>query len=159
MVLSPQEKEFLEGLLQEAQGLDSPVLFLLHRIQEKWGQISWESANFISKNLNVPMAQIYSATTFYEEFTIKPVGKNTVRICRGIVCHSKGSLKVLDSVKEHLGIDEGETTNDGLFTLLESSCIGQCDGAPAMMVNNKVYRDLDPGKAIDILEDLKKGGE
>ena len=159
MVLSPQEKEVLEDFLKEADGLDSPILYLLHRIQKKWGQISWDSANFISKSLDVPMTQIYSAATFYEEFTIKPMGKNIVRVCRGVVCHSKDSLKILRSIKEHLGIDEGETSDDGLFTLMESSCIGQCDGAPAMMVNEEVYRGLDPEKTLELLEDLKKGGE
>jgi NADH-quinone oxidoreductase subunit E len=158
MVLSPQEKEILEGFLKEAEGLDSPVLFLLHRIQEKWGQISWDSANFISKELGVPMTQIYSAATFYEEFTIKPVGKNIIRVCRGIVCHTKDSAKLLEIVSGHLGIGEGETTPDGIFTIMESSCIGQCDGAPAMMVNGTVYRDLDPDGAISILEELKEGG-
>ena len=158
MVLSSQEKEILEGFKQEAEGLDSPVLFLLHKIQEKWGQISWDSATFISKNLNVPMTQIYSAATFYEEFTIKPMGKNIVRICRGVVCHSKESWKILDAVKEHLGIGEGETTDDGSFTLLASSCIGQCDGAPAIMVNDSVYRDIDLHQVMEILDDLKIGG-
>ena len=134
MVLSPQDKEVLEGYLEEAKGLDSPVLFLLHKIQKKWGQISWDAASYISKNLDIPMTQIYSAATFYEEFSIEPVGKNIIRICRGVVCHSRDSLRILTSVKEHLGIDEGETTEDGLITLLESSCIGQCDGAPAMMI-------------------------
>ncbi len=158
MVLSSQEKEILEGFMQEAEGLDSPVLFLLHKIQKKWGQISWDSATFISKDLNIPMTQIYSAATFYEEFTIKPMGKNIIRICRGVVCHSKDSWKILDAVKEHLGIDEGETTDDGSFTLLDSSCIGQCDGAPAMMVNDSVYRDIDPAQVMKILDDLKNGG-
>lgn len=159
MVLSPQDKEVLEDLLKEAEGLDSPILYLLHGIQEKWGHISRDSANFISQNLDVPMTRIYSAATFYEEFTIEPTGKNMVRICRGVVCHSKDSMKVLDAVKVHFGIDEGETTEDGLFTLMESSCVGQCDGAPAIMVNDRVYRDITSEKAIRLLEELKKGGD
>jgi len=81
MVLTPQEKDKLQGLVKEADGLDSPVLFLLHRIQKEWGQITWDCANFISKALNVPMTQIYSAATFYEEFSVKPLGKNIIRIC------------------------------------------------------------------------------
>jgi NADH-quinone oxidoreductase subunit E len=105
------------------------------------------------------MTQIYSASTFYEEFTIRPVGRNIVRICRGVVCHSRSSMDLLGRIKEHLGIDEGETTEDGLLTLMESSCIGQCDGAPAMMVNGIVHRDLDAERAIGIIEDLRKGGE
>jgi NADH-quinone oxidoreductase subunit E len=159
MVLSPQDKEVLEGLLKEAEGLDSPILFLLHRIQERWGQISWDSANFISQNLYVPMTQIYSAATFYEEFTIKPIGKNIIRICRGIVCHSNDSLKILNSTKEHLGIDEGETTEDGMFTLMESSCIGQCDGAPALMINDNVYRNISADSVIELLNSIRTGGD
>jgi NADH-quinone oxidoreductase subunit E len=159
MVLTPQEKDKLQGLVNEADGLDSPVLFLLHRIQEEWGHISWDSAKFISRALDIPMTQIYSAATFYEEFSVKPHGKNIIRICRGVVCHSRGSKKILETIKEHLGIEEGETTEDGLITLDDCSCIGQCDGAPAIMVNDIVHRDIDESQIIGIINELRKGGE
>ena len=75
------------------------------------------------------------------------------------MCHSKESKKILETIKGHLGIDEGETTEDGLITLDDCSCIGQCDGAPAIMVNDIVHRGIDEDQIVSIIDDLKKRGE
>ncbi|MGA1819615.1 MAG: NAD(P)H-dependent oxidoreductase subunit E [Thermoplasmatota archaeon] len=159
MVIGAKDRKVLDGLLAEVEGLDSPVLFLLHRIQEEWGCISWETARYISEALGVPLTQIYSAVTFYEQFSLKAQGKHVIRLCRGVVCHGKGSRDLMTGIRDHLGIREGETTADGLFTLAESSCIGQCDGSPSMMIDHEVHRKIDLGRAIQLIEDLRSGGE
>ncbi|MGA1873517.1 MAG: NAD(P)H-dependent oxidoreductase subunit E [Thermoplasmatota archaeon] len=159
MVVSAKDKEVLDGLLAEAEGLDSPVLFLLHRMQEHWGHVNWDIANYVADSIGVPLTQLYSAVTFYEEFSLEMTGKYVVHLCRGVVCHARGSREISEGIREYLGIHDGETTADGLFTLRESSCIGQCDGSPAMMVNERVHRELDLDRAIAILKDLGKGGE
>ncbi|MGA1792473.1 MAG: NAD(P)H-dependent oxidoreductase subunit E [Thermoplasmatota archaeon] len=159
MVIGVKDIKVLDGLLAEAKGLDSPVLFLLHKIQETWGCITWETARYIADALEIPLTRIYSVVTFYEQFTLKAEGKHVIRLCRGVVCHGKGSKDLMAGISGHLSIKEGETTADGLFTLEESSCIGQCDGSPAMMIDHDVHRNLDIGKAIQLIEDLRKGGE
>ena len=159
MVIGAKDSEVLDGLLAEVEGLDSPMLFLLHRIQEHWGYIDWEMARTVSEALKIPMTQIYSAVTFYEQFTLEVEGKHVIRLCRGVVCHGKGSRDLIKGIQAHLGIGPGETTSDGLFTLHESSCIGQCDGSPAMMIDKEVYRDLDLGRAVELIDELRKGGE
>jgi len=159
MVLSSQDREVLDGFLKEAGGRDSTVLFLLHRMQERWGFIGARQAEYVSRSLNVPLAEIYSAATFYEEFKIRPVGNNIIKVCRGIVCHANGSLEILNAIKGLLKIEAGETTEDGRITLLETSCIGQCDGSPSIMVNGTVHRNLDTTTALKIVSDLIEGGE
>ena len=159
MVLTQDEKDFLDGLLEEASGLESPVLFSLHRLQKEFRCIRREHAEYIATSLNRPLTEIFEAATFYDEYSLEESGKHIVKVCRGIVCHSWSSKKVIDAVKGYLGlIDEG-TTEDKLFTLHGNSCIGQCDGAPAMMVDDRVYRNLDPETAVSILRELKEGGE
>lgn len=154
MPLSPAEKEFLDGIIEESRDLDSPVLFLLHRIQNEYGWIKKDFAEYISKAILRPLTEIYAAVTFYDEFSTDPKGKIKIRVCRGIACHSKGSLKIIDAVRNRLGLSGKETTDDGRITLEEASCIGQCDGAPAMMINEKVYRNLDVEKAVNIVSTL-----
>lgn len=157
MVLSSDDKIVLEGFLKEAEELDSPVMFLLHRIQSRWKRIPGDAARFIADSLNIPLTQVHFAASFYEEFTFEPTGSIIIRVCRGVVCHSKGSKKLLKALSDHLGLEPGETTEDGSITLMDSSCVGQCDGAPAMMVDDKVYRDLDETEAIRIINGIRGG--
>jgi len=154
MALSTEDREFLDAVLKESSSLESPILFLLHRLQERYRMIDSEHVKYLSQKLNRPFSELYSAATFYDEFTLEAQGEYVIRVCRGITCHSKGSLKILTALEKKLGIRDGETTKDGRFTLHGSSCIGQCDGGPAMMVNEDVYRNLDEGKALDILDGL-----
>ncbi|MFW3145942.1 MAG: NAD(P)H-dependent oxidoreductase subunit E [Thermoplasmatota archaeon] len=158
MVLAKEDKEYLDTLFQEASGRQSPVLFLLHRIQARYGRIPHASAKYISEKLGVPLTQIYSAATFYEEFSQEGRGRVVIRVCRGVVCHSRGSRDILDSFCSELGIGPNETTEDGRFTLLESSCMGQCDGSPAVMVNDEVHRDLDRQGVSELVRRMKGGG-
>ena len=157
MVLGSEDKVVLDRFLEEAEGLDSPVMFLLHRIQEHWNMIPEDAARYIAGELDIPMTQIYFAASFYEDFSLEREGKIKIRICRGIVCHSRGSRELLDAASEILGIPPEGTTEDGRITLIGSSCIGQCDGAPAMMVNDVVHRNIDKERLASIISEIKEG--
>jgi NADH-quinone oxidoreductase subunit E len=160
MALSTEDREFLDTVLKESSSLESPILFLLHRLQERYRMIGSQHVKYISKKLDRPFSEIYSAATFYDEFTLEPTGEYVIRICRGISCHSRDSLKLFNAIKNKFGIEDGETTEDGRISIDGSSCIGQCDGAPAMMINDDVYRNLDVEKALEIIDEiLNKGGD
>ncbi|OYT44650.1 MAG: NAD(P)H-dependent oxidoreductase subunit E [Thermoplasmata archaeon] len=159
MSLPEEENRFLDTVLEKASRLDSPILFILHQLQERYGMIKPEHADHVSARLGIPLVRLHAAAEFYEHFTLERRGRYIIRLCRGIVCHGKGSLPILEALKERLGIEDGETTEDGMVTLETASCIGQCDGAPAMMINDVVYRDLTVEGAIAIIDDiLKEGG-
>lgn len=158
MALSTEDRKFLDGILEGSSGLESPVLFLLHKLQDRYAMISSDHVHYLAKELGRPPSELFSAVTFYDEFRLEHAGKFVVRVCRGISCHSLASSMILDALKQKLGIEDGGTTEDGLITLEGASCIGQCDGGPAMMVNHEVYRNLDAGKALSIIDNLIKEG-
>jgi NADH:ubiquinone oxidoreductase subunit E len=105
--------------------------------------------------MDIPKSKVNSVLTFYSFFSTKPKGKYTVSICLGTACYVRGGKEVLQKLKEVLSIDVGETTDDKIFSLQVMRCIGACGLAPAMSVNNKVYKQVNPNKVQAILGMLK----
>ena len=105
----------------------------------------------ISDGLDVPMSEIYGVVTFYTQFTTNPKGKYNVAVCLGTACYVKGSGIIIDKLKEKLGIDVGECTPDGKFSIEATRCIGACGLAPVLTVNEAVYGRLEPDDIYDIL--------
>ncbi len=117
-----------------------------------------EAAVVISNVTGIPESDIFSYVTFYAAISEKPRGKYIIRMCKSAPCHIVGAKEVADAISKFLGIKPGETTPDGLFTLEFCQCIGQCDTAPALMINESVYTNLTPQSAIALVEEYKKGG-
>ncbi len=109
----------------------------------------------IAKALDISGAEVYGTVSFYSFFDLEPRGKNIIRVCKTIVCDMKGKNEVINTIKECLGINVGETTSDGMFSLVETNCIGQCDKAPAMLINDRVYNELTAEKVRTILKEYK----
>ena len=97
--------------------------------------------------------------TFYSQFRLKPVGKYLIMLCQGTACHVNGSQRIEQAIKDELGISDGETTDDGLFTLKNVACLGCCSLSPVMMINDETYGRLTPDKAKEILRNLRKEAE
>lgn len=117
----------------------SNLIQILNEVQEYYGYVPEKAQFAISEYLSIPMAEIYGVVTFYSRFTLKPKGKYHIAVCLGTACFVKGSEKILDRAKERLGIDIGETTKDGKFSLEATRCVGACGLAPVFTVNNEVY--------------------
>ena len=132
------------------------LISVLKEKQEKHGYVSQEVMNDVAKELGISIADVYEVTTFYSFLSIKPLGDNVIRICKSIPCFLKSSESVTEVLKKELGINPGETTEDGKFSLLLTNCIGACDTAPAMMINEKVYGDLTPDKVVQILDKYRE---
>lgn len=131
----PKMQEILEKYSREKSNL----IQILNEVQEYYGYVPEKAQIAISEYLSIAMAEIYGVITFYSRFTLKPKGKYHIAVCLGTACYVKGSEKLLDRVKEKLGIDVGETTKDGKFSLEATRCIGACGLAPVFTVNNEVY--------------------
>jgi NADH-quinone oxidoreductase E subunit len=131
------------------------VLSLLKEAQHKRGYISAEQMWEIAQGLEVPVGHIYGVATFYGFLSTHPAGRNIIRICRSVPCYLKESDSVAKTIKDTLGIKPGDTTEDGKFSLEWVNCLGACDHAPAMMVNDQVYGDLTPSSIADILGKYK----
>ena len=144
--------EILEQFVPDKQNL----ITILNEVQEKYGYIPRVAQMEISNYLDIPLAEVYGVITFYSRFTLKPKGKYNVSICLGTACFVKGSKELFERAKQKLGIEEGETTSDGLFSLDATRCVGACGLAPVFTVNNEVYGKATVKKLDEVLDSIKE---
>lgn len=146
-----QEEKLLSviGRHKEEQGA---VIQILHEAQEIYGYLPIEVQKIIADELNLPLSEIYGIVTFYSQFSLNPKGEYQIGVCLGTACYVKGSGDILEKIKEILGIDVGECTPDGKFSIDATRCIGACGLAPVITVNEDVYGRL----ALDDVEDIIK---
>lgn len=147
--------EVMQKILETYTNDKSNLVQILNEVQEHYGYIPKDAQISISEYLDIPLAEIYGVITFYARFTLKPKGKYNVAVCLGTACFVKGSEKVLDKAKEILGIDVGETTSDGKFSLEATRCIGACGLAPVFTVNDEVYGKATPELMAKVIEEYK----
>jgi NADH-quinone oxidoreductase subunit E len=134
----------------------SALIPILLTTQEEIGYLTSESVQFISDYLKIPAIEVYEVITFYSMLRTKPVGKNHIQVCTNISCLLLGGEQIYEHISERLGIKEGETTSDGVFSLVEVECLGACCNAPAMQVNYKYHEDLNIEKVDTILDELRR---
>jgi len=145
----------LQEILSKYKDSKDNLIQILNEVQEYYGYIP-KSAQFeISKQMNIPMAEIYGVITFYSRFTLKPKGKYNIAVCLGTACFVKGSEKILDRLKDKLKIDVGQTTDDGMFSIEATRCVGACGLAPVFTVNDEVYGKATPDMVDRIIEEYK----
>lgn len=133
------------------------LLVILHDLQRNRQDNSlWrEDLEELSKVLGIPVADIVGTASFYTMFSLKPRGRHIIRLCESPPCYIMGEENIREAIRETLGIDFGETTADGAFTLEPSSCLGSCGVAPVMMVDDEIYGNLTREKAVRILERIR----
>jgi len=120
------------------------LINVLHKCQEHFGYLPAEVQEVVSHELDIPVAKIYGVITFYSFFTMTPKGKYPISICMGTACYVRGAEKVLDEFKKELGLQVGQTTQDGKFSLSSLRCVGACGLAPVVMVGDKTYGRVAP---------------
>ncbi|MDD5020520.1 MAG: NADH-quinone oxidoreductase subunit NuoE [Endomicrobiaceae bacterium] len=153
--ISKQLKNFILEIKKQERA-DSHLITVLHKAQELNGYLSKEIMDLVAEEMQIPTSVIWGVATFYHYFKLSPIGKYNISVCMGTACYVKGANEVLETVKELLDIKIGETTKDMIFSLQEARCIGACGLAPVVMINDKIYGELNPKKITDIINDLKK---
>ncbi len=151
-------KELLEGLQKRIAGTDHPrelVVDIMFALQNHYGYLSDEALEEGARLLGMTPLELEELATFYDFIYREPVGKFVIHICDGVVCWMNGYGSVVNYLCEKLGIKPGETTSDGVFTLLPTACLGYCDLSPAMLINGRAYGPLTPDKIDGILEGLR----
>lgn len=139
-----------------AQRSDKPIVAILQDIQEEYRYLPREAFDYLSKQLGVSLAKLYSVATFYENFSLSPKGKYVIKICDGTACHVRKSIPILDALRKELGlVGDNKTTDDLMFTVETVSCLGACGLAPVLTVNDKVYPAMTPESAVEMLNELK----
>ena len=148
----------LDEVFREFAGDDHALVAILQRAQEIYGHLPADVIYRIAEKQGVSPAKVLGVATFYSQFRLKPVGKNLILLCKGTACHVNGADSIAKALKEELGISDGETTADGLFTLKEVACLGCCSLSPVMMINEMTYGSLTPEKAKEIVRSIKAEG-
>jgi len=160
MAISPEARKGVEEICDQYKDEPSPLMMILSAIQKKYGYIPLDVQRIVSAKTGVPVAEIYGVVTFYSFFSLNPKGKYVIGICLGTACYVKNSQAVLDKFSEALGgIQAGQTTEDGLFTIEAIRCMGACALAPAVSVNGKVYPKVTPKQVEGIINEYRKKEE
>lgn len=155
LVLEKKQIAELKKCIKAHKQKPGPLMPTLHDAQRIFGCIPLEVQRIISEELNEPISKINGVVTFYSRFTIEPTGKHIVNVCLGTACYVKGSQLIIDEFANQLHIQPGQTSEDGMFTLGATRCIGACGLAPVFTVDGKVYGQANPNMAKKALADLK----
>jgi len=130
---------------------EGSLIQVLHLAQEIYGYLPLELQEFVAEKMDMPLSEVSGVVSFYSFFSTVPRGKHTIRVCLGTACYVRGGKRVLEKLQEKLGAGLGQTTEDGRFTLEVARCIGSCGLAPAMMIDDKVYKQVNVNKLDSIL--------
>lgn len=153
--LSEEEIAKLEEIVEENKGQQGVLINTLHKVQQEIGYLPREAQLRVAQGLDIPFSKVYSVISFYSLFTTSPSGEYTVEVCTGTACYVKGAEDILDELKEELGIEPEGTTEDGLFTLKTTRCIGACGMAPVVIIGDDVKGRIEAGAVPELLDGYK----
>jgi NADH:ubiquinone oxidoreductase subunit E len=149
----------IEDTLKEYESVPGSLITILQKAQGIYGYLPKDVIYLVAERTGVSPAAVMGVATFYAQFRLQPIGHYLVMLCQGTACHVNGSQRIETAVCEELGIKNGETTPDGLFTLTNVACLGCCSLSPVMMINGETYGSLTPDKAIGILRELRESAK
>lgn len=147
----------VDAILKENGCEQKAIISILQEIQEHYHYLPREVFPYLADRLNMSEAGIYSIATFYENFSLEPKGRYVIKICDGTACHVRKSIPILDKIRSELNLSEKKKTTDDLnFTVETVSCLGACGLAPVLTVNDVVYPQMTPAKAVELINQLKE---
>lgn len=155
MVLRKEAIDLVKGICARYKDEPSPLMLILSDVQKEYGYIPLEVQEIISKEINIPVSEIYGVVTFYNFFSLNPKGKYVIGVCIGTACYVKGGQNIQDKFEELLHIKAGQTTLDGKFTIDSLRCIGACALAPALSINGKVYPKMTVDKVAAVIKEYQ----
>jgi NADH-quinone oxidoreductase subunit E len=153
-----QEKvdlSLLDPLIEKLKDKKGNLIPLLQGTQDIYGYIPYDAFYKISEATGLSLNEMYGVATFYTQFRLNPVGKNIIKVCHGTACHVQNAGTITEALQDALKVDDGETTDDGLFTLESVACLGCCSLAPVMMINDNTYGKLTGKQAVKIVKEIK----
>lgn len=148
---TPEQEKQLQTVIETCKSDKSLLMHVMQEAQEIYGYLPYEVQVMIAEGMDVPLEKVYGVSTFYAQFSLSPKGENNISVCLGTACYVKGSQQILDRLAKELGIEPGECTADGAFSLEACRCIGACGLAPVLTVNDEVYGKITDKDVPDIL--------
>ena len=149
----------LDDVLAQYASVKGSLITILQHTQDIYGYLPRPAIELISEKTGIATSEIMGVGTFYTQFRFEPVGKYLIMLCQGTACHVNSSELILQTIKDELGIEDGQTTEDGLFSLKCVACLGCCSLSPVMMINEDTYGSLTPDKTKKILKELREAAQ
>ncbi len=146
--LTTKAREKLDDILEDHKGIRTPLIQILHRVQEEFGYIPREIQNYLAENLPASQSEIFGVVSFYSFFDMEPKGDHLISVCTGTACYIKGGEDLIDIIGDEYGIGLGETTEDRLFTLSSARCMGCCSLAPVATIDGEIHGNLGPDELV-----------
>jgi NADH-quinone oxidoreductase subunit E len=151
----PEKKKIIDQILMDNKDVPGATMVVLNELQSQIGYVSKPMQEYSAKVLGVPVSNIHGVITFYSFFTTSPRGKHTVKFCLGTACYVGGTPQLIDKTKKDLGIDLGETTDDGQITIEACRCVGACSQAPVLVIDEELHGDVGPTKIPRLLKSIR----
>ena len=148
----------LDSILEGRRSQPHQLIEVLQDVQEHYGYIPEEAMGAISNDLGVPLMEVYRVASFYKAFALRPRGKNVITVCKGTACHVRGAKLLLNQAMAQLGVEPGEITEDGLFSVEHVNCIGACALGPVVVQNGSYHHHMTPGKLRGLIEAIRSEG-
>jgi len=145
----------IDDLIEKYKGKKGAMIPLLQGAQNTYGFIPKEVFIKLSEKTGLKLSDMYGVATFYAQFRLHPVGKHIIKVCHGTACHVQNANAVTDALQEALGVKDGHTTEDNLFTLESVACLGCCSLAPVMMIGDETFAKLSSKEAVNIIKNIK----
>lgn len=155
----PEKLAIIDQILDKNKDIAGSTMIILNSLQEAIGYISPEMQVYVAEKLGEPVSRIHGVVSFYSFFTTTPRGKHTIKFCIGTACYVGGINQIIEKAKQILGIEPGETTEDGLITLELCRCVGACSQAPVIVVDDDIHGRIKPNKFPKVIQDIKKQEE
>jgi len=146
----------VEHILNARPPEPSQLIEVLQDVQEADGHVSEDAMQTVSDRLAVPLIEVYRVANFYNAFSLKPRGRHLITVCMGTACHVRGAPRMLDEVLGQLGVEAGETTEDGMFTVERVNCLGACALGPVVVLNGAYHHHMTPGKLRRLIQSVRE---
>ena len=150
------DPEAVEAIAARLKDRPGALMLILHEVQDRFGYVARDSVPIIARALNLSRAEVHGVVTFYHDFRHQPPGRDVIRLCRAESCQAMGAVALADHVRGRLGVQFGETTSDGAFTLEAVYCLGNCGCSPAMVLNDELYGRVSPARFDELLAECKE---
>lgn len=145
----------VDAVIDQWGAKSESLLQIMLDVNHKFNYLPKESLLRISERLRMPINQIYSVANFFKVFSLTPRGRTMVQVCTGTACHVKGAPKLLDRVRQDLGLEPGKTTEDLALTLETVNCVGACASAPVVVVSGETHSEVTPNKMASLIKEIK----
>ena len=146
----------INPIIQKYQGKKGNLIPVLQGVQSLYGYVPREAFIRLHEEMGLKLNEMYGVATFYAQFRLSPVGKHIIKVCHGTACHVQNATKITEALVTELGVKDGHTTEDGLFTLESVACLGCCSLAPVMTVGNETFGSLNGKKAARVIKELRR---